>query len=350
MQQKGLHRLRLVGEDLLAQILDQVAVRAQALGEKRTHLSLAALPLQQQRGQLQAGDPALGAAEDRGERGGLQVPLQRQVQKGAGLGEIELQISGAQLAELATRSQPRQGQAWIGAARDEQVQLGWAVLHQLGDGVLERLKRDGVVVVQHQEELATGSAGQVARELCEDSREGEALQTMWRGEVRLDTGPKRGITGLEGGQQGGEEVLRVVLLSIEGEPDGGHPTLGEKLGQQGGFAEANRGTEQDEALRETLLEALHEAGAGHQPGRESRHVEPGGRERLSGHGSGRSGVPLHDWCRPVHRLLRRRRGDDLGGAHRRMSLLPWWKSGVGQDGIVLLRMQHPCDLLEPGKG
>src|SRR5213076_2390452 len=36
VQQKGLHRLRLVGEDLLAQILDQVAVRAQALGEKRT--------------------------------------------------------------------------------------------------------------------------------------------------------------------------------------------------------------------------------------------------------------------------------------------------------------------------
>src|SRR6266567_1422020 len=141
VQQKGLHRLRLVGEDLLAQILDQVAVRAQALGEKRTYLSLAALPLQQQRGQLQAGDPALGAAEDRGERGGLQVPLQRQVQKGAGLGEIELQISGAQLAELATRSQPRQGQAWIGAARDEQVQLGWAVLHQLGDGVLVRLVR-----------------------------------------------------------------------------------------------------------------------------------------------------------------------------------------------------------------
>src|SRR2546421_11827149 len=73
---------------------------------------------------------------------------------------------------------------------------------------------------------------------------------MWRGEVRLDTGPKRGISGLEGGQQGGEEVLRVVILSIEGEPDSGHPTLGEQLGQQGGFAEARRGTEQDEALRE----------------------------------------------------------------------------------------------------
>src|SRR5438874_584389 len=204
VQQKGLHRLRLVGEDLLAQILDEIAVRAQGLAEKLTHLSLRALPLQQQRGQLQAGDPALGATEDRGERGGLQVPLQRQVQKGAGLGEIELQVSGAQLAQLAARSQPRKGQAWIGAARDEQVQVGWAVLHKLGDGVLERLKRDGVVVVQHQEELATGAAGQVVNQQGEDGREGEALHTVWRGEVCLDTGPKRGITGLEGGQQGGE--------------------------------------------------------------------------------------------------------------------------------------------------
>src|SRR2546421_7181579 len=248
VQQKGPHGLRLVGEHLLAQILDEIAVRAQGLGQKLTYLSLRALPLQQQRGQLQASDPALCATEDRGERGGLQVPLQRQVQKGAGLGEIKLQVSGAQLAELAARPQPGKGQAWIGAARDEQVQLGWAVLQKLGDGVLERLKRDGVVVVQHQEELATGSAGQVARELCEDSREGEALQTMWRGEVRLDTSPKRGITSLESGQQRGEEALRVVLLLVQGEPGGGHSTASQKLGHERGFAEAGRGRDQDEGL------------------------------------------------------------------------------------------------------
>ena len=85
------------------------------------------------------------------------------------------------------------------------------MLHKLGDGVLERLKRDGVVVVQHQEELATGAAGQVVDQLCEDSREGEALQTMWRGEVRLDTGPKRGITGLEGGQQDCEGFASLLI-------------------------------------------------------------------------------------------------------------------------------------------
>src|SRR2546423_11642552 len=119
---------------------------------------------------------------------------------------------------------------------------------------------------------------------------------MWRGEVRLDTGPKGGISGLEGGQQGGEEVLRVVILSIEGEPDGGHPTLGEKRGHERGFAEARRGTEQDEALREALPQALHETEAGHQPGRESRHVELGGQERRgggggAGQGRGRGGPP-----------------------------------------------------------
>src|SRR2546429_3402821 len=136
---------------------------------------------------------------------------------------------------------------------------------------------------------------------------------MWRGEVRLDTGPKRGISGLEGGQQGGEEVLRVVILSIEGEPDGGHPTLGEKRGHERGFAEARRGTEQDEALREALPQALHETEAGHQPGRESRHVELGGqerRERPSGGGSGRSGGPPLPCGRPVPPVLAKRRGEE----------------------------------------
>src|SRR5205823_12613970 len=99
-----------------------------------------------------------------------------------------------------------------------------------------------------------------------------------------------------GGQQGGEEVLRVVILSIEGEPDGGHPTRGEKRGHERGFAEARRGTEQDAALREALPQALHETEAGHQPGRESWHVERGGKERRGrkcGNRRGSSGVPRY---------------------------------------------------------
>src|SRR2546429_6311306 len=134
---------------------------------------------------------------------------------------------------------------------------------------------------------------------------------MWRGEVRLDTGPKRGISGLEGGQQGGEEVLRVVILSIEGEPDGGHPTLGEKRGHERGFAEARRGTEQDEALLEALPQALHETEAGHQPGRESRHVELGGQQRrggLGGPGRGPGGGAPSAPARPRPRLWPRGAG------------------------------------------
>jgi hypothetical protein len=98
VQQKGLHGRRLAGEDLLAQILHEIAVRTQSLSEKLAHLSLGPLPLQQQRGQLQPSDPALGAAQDHLECGGLQVTFQRQVQKGACLGEIELQVGCAQFA------------------------------------------------------------------------------------------------------------------------------------------------------------------------------------------------------------------------------------------------------------
>jgi hypothetical protein len=48
------------------------------------------------------------------------------------------------------------------------MQVRWAVLDQRGNGVLERLKGDGVVVVQHEEELATVLVGQVVDQQRED--------------------------------------------------------------------------------------------------------------------------------------------------------------------------------------
>jgi hypothetical protein len=140
---------------------------------------------------------------------------------------------------------------------------------------------------------------------------------VWRGETCLDTCPKRGITGLESVQQGGKEALRVVVLDIKGEPDGGQPTLAEKLGYEGSFAETGRGRDEDEALGETLLETLDETRAVYQLGRQSRNGEPGRQprvQRLSGQGRGHRGSKGN-----ARRLLSM--GDDLRRRSRQRLLL-----------------------------
>ena len=136
MQQKGLHRLRLVYQRLFDQVIDERALTAPGVGEKLLHLGLGAPPLQGEGGQLQPGDPALRPAQDGGEGGGLQLPFQRHVQKVARLGGIELEVGGTQLAEQPLRPQPRERQEGIGARGEDQVEVGRAVLHEKGHGVL----------------------------------------------------------------------------------------------------------------------------------------------------------------------------------------------------------------------
>ena len=67
-----------------------------------------------------------------------------------GLVGREAQIGGADLDQLAARSQPSQRQRRVGAAGDHQVELWGEVLQQEGDAVVHVARLDDVVVVEHQ--------------------------------------------------------------------------------------------------------------------------------------------------------------------------------------------------------
>ena len=85
---------------------------------------------QRERGQLQAGDPALGALLERLHVGRGEVEAHHLVEEVARLGRGEAQVGGAELGQLPAAAQPRQRQRRVGAGGHQQVQL----LRQRGRG------------------------------------------------------------------------------------------------------------------------------------------------------------------------------------------------------------------------
>ena len=74
------------------------------------------------------------------------------VEKIGGFGGGEAQVGGAQLGQLASGTQPGQGKLWILTGGDDQVHLRRQVLDQKGEGVVNRLGVDQVVVVKDEDE------------------------------------------------------------------------------------------------------------------------------------------------------------------------------------------------------
>ena len=64
------------------------------------------------------------------------------------------QIGGADLDELAPRSQARQRERWIDTTGDHQVQPRWKVVEQEDHPVLNVASLDGVVVIEHHQDIA----------------------------------------------------------------------------------------------------------------------------------------------------------------------------------------------------
>ena len=150
-QQEGLHGLGLPLEDLFDQIVEHEAVAA---GERRDEAGSVCTALQGDRGQLQAGDPALGAGFERGDVVGREVEVHHLVEKVGGLGRGEAQVGGAQLGQLASGAQSGQGQGWILTGGDDQVHLRRQVLDQEGQGIVHRPGVEDVVVVEHEHDIA----------------------------------------------------------------------------------------------------------------------------------------------------------------------------------------------------
>src|SRR5687767_14371789 len=69
------------------------------------------------------------------------------------LPRYETQIGGADFDQFAARSQTRQGQGWIGAARDHQMQRRRKVVQKKGHTFVDGERFDKVVVVEDQDDL-----------------------------------------------------------------------------------------------------------------------------------------------------------------------------------------------------
>ena len=105
------------------------------------------------RGQLQAGDPALGAGFQGGDIFRREAQAHRPVEELGGLGGGETQVRGAQFGQLAPGAQPGQGQLRILAGGDDQVHARRQVLEQEGEGVVDPSGIDNVVVVEDEDEI-----------------------------------------------------------------------------------------------------------------------------------------------------------------------------------------------------
>ena len=127
LQQEVADLLGLALQDLLDQVVDDVAVVAGEAGDEAGDVVAA---LHRQRRQLQRGDPALGARLQRGDVRAGQVQAHHLVEVGGGLVGGEAQVGGADLDQLAARPQPGQRQRRIGAAGDHQVQPRGQVVEQ----------------------------------------------------------------------------------------------------------------------------------------------------------------------------------------------------------------------------
>ncbi len=153
MQQKGLHRLRLMGKHLFDQVINDVAMAAAKVGQEKMWIGAS---LQGERRQLQSGDPALRAALEGSHSLGRYIELHRGLEKGAGFLGTELQMRSTHLAELASRAQAGKRQGRINARRDDQVQVGQGMLQESSHGALQRFSCDEVVIIKHEHHIPSG--------------------------------------------------------------------------------------------------------------------------------------------------------------------------------------------------
>ena len=102
---------------------------------------------------MQAGDPTLGARLQGGDRFGREAETHHLVEEGGRFVGRKAQIGGAQLGQLAPRPQAGQRQRRVSAAGNGQMQLARQMVEQKGQGGMDRLDFNQVVIVEHQADI-----------------------------------------------------------------------------------------------------------------------------------------------------------------------------------------------------
>ena len=129
-----------------------------AAGEGGHEAGDVGLGAQRQRRQLQPYRPAFGAFGQRGRRWQVEVGRDLAEQFGRFV-NVEPEIGGAHLSQLAPPPVPGQAKRRIGPAGQHDAQLGRPVIEQEPDRRLQGVRADQVVVVEHQQHVGQARIG-----------------------------------------------------------------------------------------------------------------------------------------------------------------------------------------------
>ena len=194
-----------------------------------------------------------------------------------GLVRGEAEVGAAQLGQLASGAQSGQGQGWILAGGDDQVQLGRQVLDQEGQRIVHRLGVEDVVVVEHEHDIARDGGDVV--------EQGRQRRLEWRGLRRLEHGQypfaDPGRNRLQGRDQIGQEAAEVAVAFIERQPRHRSPAARDPFADQGGLAKAGRSGDQGQPVAgsEAFVQPLDQSRTEDDPSPRRWDVELGGQDR-----------------------------------------------------------------------
>jgi hypothetical protein len=175
--------------------------------------------------------------------------------------------------ELASGPQPGQGQGWVAAAGDDDVQPRRKMTQEERHAVVDRPRPHQVVVVQHQRELI-GRGLEVV-----DQRGHDALARHHprRSQERQQVLPKASANTIERDDHIPPEPHRIVVFGVQRQPRHRPPRAGGPAGHQGGLAEAGGRAHKEQLPGHPLVEPFGQT----RPAEEfagSRDVELGGQE------------------------------------------------------------------------
>jgi hypothetical protein len=262
-------RLRaLEGEDLAGQVVGDRVVVAGELAQEPVRV---ALGLERERGEPQAGGPALGPLDEPLDLVGaeLEVVLGEQ---GASLRRGEGEVRRAQLAEPALDAHPAEGEAGVGPRCDDQVQHVPAHRGQRVD------------------EPERGAAQDVEVVEDEDDRGGRALEggAELTGEIVRGQDPCAAAGRRRHAHAGRRERARdllpqpgdVAVLGTQRQPGG--VARRRPAGEQDGLARPRRAGDGGQRVRGLAVERALEASAPDRGERGDRHPSAGGPARSRG--------------------------------------------------------------------
>jgi hypothetical protein len=254
LQQEGAHRVVLLLQHLFDEVVDDVPIVAGEPGDEGCRVVPAP---QRQRGELDRGDPPLGAFAERPHVVVADPEPHAAVEVLGCLVGGEAQVGRAQLEQPAERAQPGEGQRRVGAGRDHESHVLGKPVDEEGQTGVDRRVLDGVEVVEHQHDLAC------ARVEVVDQRG----QRRFGGVRRREQVEGRRAGSRDGPVEGrddvGPELVLGVVAFIERDPgDGGVAVEGrEPFGEDARLAETCGSGDEDEPR--TGGESLGEPRAGH---------------------------------------------------------------------------------------